>query len=218
MRPSVKRLTLDAMLLSAALLLSYIEHLLVPYLFLPGVHLGLANVGIMYAFFRIGRLDALCVSLLRVCLMAMLFGSLSSFLFSIFGAVLSYLAILLLSLLGALALGAYLICIAAAGGIEYSGAKLALLCASVLFPLGTTMRYLFVMYRPSNSVENILFAIFAVALLLYILNEGKRMISGVSSRAYTASLLLSLLLLLTSFTTQIDPPRIQALKLKQMVE
>lgn len=101
MRPSVNRLTLDAMLLSAALLLSYIEHLLVPYLFLPGVHLGLANVGIMYAFFRIGRLDALCVSLLRVCLMAMLFGSLSSFLFSLFGAVLSYLAILLLSLLGA---------------------------------------------------------------------------------------------------------------------
>ena len=125
-----------------------------------------------------------------------------SVIYAIYGAVLAFTAgkpsvYSLLSLLGALALGAYLICIAAAGGIEYSGAKLALLCASVLFPLGTTMRYLFVMYRPSNSVENILFAIFAVALLLYILNEGKRMISGVSSRAYTASLLLSLLSSLT---------------------
>ncbi len=100
MRPSVKRLTLDAMLLSAVLLLSYIEHLLVPYLFLPGVHLGLANVGVMLAFFRVGRVDALSVSLLRVCVMALLFGSLSSFLFSLFGAALSYLVILFLSLLG----------------------------------------------------------------------------------------------------------------------
>ena len=99
-----------------------------------------------------------------------------SVIYAIYGAVLAFTAgkpsvYSLLSLLGALALGAYLICIAAAGGIEYSGAKLALLCASVLFPLGTTMRYLFVMYRPSNS--------------------------GVASRAYTASLLLSLLSSLT---------------------
>ena len=95
-----KRLTLDAMLLASVLLLSYIEHLLLPYLFLPGVHLGLANVGIMYAFFRVSRMDAAVISLLRVFLMAMLFGSISSFAFSLCGAAFSYLAILSLSFLG----------------------------------------------------------------------------------------------------------------------
>ena len=79
MRQPVKRMTLDAMLLAAVLLLSYIEHLLVPYLFLPGVHLGLANIGVMFAFFRIGKWDALGISLLRVFLMGLLFGSFSSF-------------------------------------------------------------------------------------------------------------------------------------------
>ena len=101
MRQPVKRMTLDAMLLAAVLLLSYIEHLLVPYLFLPGVHLGLANIGVMFAFFRIGKWDALGISLLRVFLMGLLFGSFSSFCFSLCGALCAYLIILLLSIFGA---------------------------------------------------------------------------------------------------------------------
>ena len=100
MRQPVKRMTLDAMLLAAVLLLSYIEHLLVPYLLLPGVHLGLANIGVMFAFFRIGKWDALGISLLRVFLMGLLFGSFSSFCFSLCGALCAYVILLLLSLFG----------------------------------------------------------------------------------------------------------------------
>ncbi|MBR0450036.1 MAG: hypothetical protein IIX30_04390, partial [Clostridia bacterium] len=97
----------------------------------------------------------------------------------------------LASLLGALAFGGFLIFAALKDGFEYHGAKLALLCLSILFPIGITMKNVFYVYRPSNSVENTLCVIISVALLLYILTEGKRMISGVATRAYPLSLLLS---------------------------
>ena len=68
----------------------------------------------------------------------------------------------------------------------------ALLCLSVFFPLGLAMKNVIYLFRPSNSVENILSAVISISLLIYILNEGKRMTSGTVTRAYPASLLLSL--------------------------
>lgn len=97
-----------------------------------------------------------------------------------------------ISYIGALAFGGFLICAFAKGGFEYSGAKLALLCLSVFFPLGLAMKNVIYLFRPSNSVENILSAVISISLLIYILNEGKRMTSGTVTRAYPASLLLSL--------------------------
>ena len=73
----LKRLTGDAMLLCAAMILSYLEAILplslaVP---LPGVKLGLANLAVMVAFFRFGAADAAAVSAARVLLCGLLFGS-----------------------------------------------------------------------------------------------------------------------------------------------
>lgn len=88
----VKRLSLDAMLLSAAMTLSYIEavlplSLIVP---LPGAKLGLANVAVTLCFYMISPVDALIVSLTRVVLTSLLFGNISSFVFSLFGSLLAY--------------------------------------------------------------------------------------------------------------------------------
>lgn len=92
----VKRLCLDAMLLCVAMMLSYIEAILplslvIP---LPGAKLGLANVAVTLCFFAVSPIDAAIVSLTRVCLTALLFGNLNSFLFSLFGAVLAYLGMI----------------------------------------------------------------------------------------------------------------------------
>ena len=88
------------MLLALALLLSYVESL-VPLAFaLPGMKLGLANLAVMYAFFNVSRLHGVAISLLRVCLVSLLFGQASSFFFALCGACLSALALFLLSLVG----------------------------------------------------------------------------------------------------------------------
>lgn len=98
----VKRLSLDAMLLGAALMLSYIEAILplslvIP---LPGAKLGLANIAVMLCFYKVSPIDALTVSILRVVTVALLFGNLSSFSFALAGALLAYLGMWLGKLMG----------------------------------------------------------------------------------------------------------------------
>lgn len=100
-RTTSRRVWLDASLLAAALMLSYLEHLLplTALLPLPGLKLGLANTVTVLAFALLSPADALTVSLLRVCITGVLFGSWTSFLFSLCGALASFLALLLARLL-----------------------------------------------------------------------------------------------------------------------
>ena len=90
-RRRVRRLVLDAMLLSLAMIFSFVEHLLP--LPLPGVKLGLANVVVAALFYLLSPVDALVVSLVRICLSALLFGSPVSFYFSLCGGALALLVL-----------------------------------------------------------------------------------------------------------------------------
>ena len=88
----VVRVCRDAAFLCAALMFSYLEtmfplSLLIP---LPGVKLGLANVLITAVFFWHSPVDAGIVSFLRVCIAALLFGTVTSFFFSFLGALCAY--------------------------------------------------------------------------------------------------------------------------------
>ena len=73
----LNRFALDAMLLGAAMMLSYIEAVLPIALVIPvpGVKLGLANLAVMIAFFDCGIVDAAVISAARVLLCGLLFGS-----------------------------------------------------------------------------------------------------------------------------------------------
>ena len=83
-----KKLTLLALLTAVAMILSYVETL-IPSAGIPGVKLGLANVAVIFALYRLGWREALGISLVRVFMVSMLFGSMSALLYSLAGAVLS---------------------------------------------------------------------------------------------------------------------------------
>ena len=83
-----KRLVLLAMLTAVAMLLSYVESLL-PSVGIPGVKMGLANIAVIFALFRFGWKEAAALSLVRVVLVSLLFGSVGAMLYSLAGAVLS---------------------------------------------------------------------------------------------------------------------------------
>ena len=85
---STKKLTALALLTATAMILSYVESL-VPSVGVPGVKLGLANIAVIFALFRLGGKSALAVSLVRVFMVTMLFGSMSALLYSLAGAALS---------------------------------------------------------------------------------------------------------------------------------
>ena len=83
-----KRLVLLAMLTAVAMILSYVESLL-PSVGIPGVKMGLANIAVIFALFRFGWKEAATLSLVRVVLVSLLFGSVGAMLYSLAGAVLS---------------------------------------------------------------------------------------------------------------------------------
>ena len=90
MKIDTKKLTLIGLLASVALILSFIETLLPPlYSFAPGVKIGLPNVIILFALYRLSLREAALVSAVRLILSALLFGSAVSFAYSLAGAALS---------------------------------------------------------------------------------------------------------------------------------
>ena len=83
------------MLTASAMILSYVESLL-PSVGIPGVKMGLANIAVIFVLFRFGWKEAAGVSLVRVVLVSLLFGSVGALLYSLAGAVLSLIVMALL--------------------------------------------------------------------------------------------------------------------------
>ncbi|MBR3473433.1 MAG: Gx transporter family protein [Oscillospiraceae bacterium] len=95
MRMKTKKVTVMAMCIALAMILSYLESL-IPSPGIPGVKLGLANLAVIFALYKLGWKEAVGVSLLRVLLVSLLFGHAASLMYSAAGAVLSLLGMILL--------------------------------------------------------------------------------------------------------------------------
>lgn len=78
------------LLIALAMILSYIESRIPAFVAIPGIKMGLANIVVVFALYRLGAKEALLVSALRVVLSTLLFGSILSFAYSFSGALLSY--------------------------------------------------------------------------------------------------------------------------------
>lgn len=79
-----------------AMILSFVESQIPAFVAIPGIKLGLPNIAIIMILYKFGYKEATVVSLLRVLLTSLLFTSTLSMLYSIAGAVLSLLAMILL--------------------------------------------------------------------------------------------------------------------------
>ena len=89
-RKKLYELTLLSLLTSAALILSYVEAVLPPvFSAVPGIKLGFPNILIIYILYRMDVFRAAAVSLVRILLVSLLFGTVLSFLYSLSGAILS---------------------------------------------------------------------------------------------------------------------------------
>lgn len=83
-------MTTLAMLVATAMILSFVESQIPPIVPIPGVKLGLANAATIFALYKLGAPEAITVSLVRVSLSSVLFGSVTSFAYAIAGALLSF--------------------------------------------------------------------------------------------------------------------------------
>ncbi len=88
---NVRKLVRCALLLCIALVLSYLENVVVlRFALLPFMKLGLANIVVTLAFFELSRAEAFAVSAMRVIIMGILFGSIISFCYSALGALFAF--------------------------------------------------------------------------------------------------------------------------------
>ena len=79
-----------------AMIFSYIESIIPVPIPVPGIKLGVANIAVITILYTLGIKEAVIINILRISLTAMLFGNLNSFLFSIAGAVLSMVTMIVL--------------------------------------------------------------------------------------------------------------------------
>ena len=86
---------------SLAIVLAYIE-LLIPPLFSAayGIKMGLPNIAIIFALYKFGAKEAIVISSVRLLAVALLFGNIVSFTYSIVGAILSLSLMILLKRVG----------------------------------------------------------------------------------------------------------------------
>ena len=91
-----KDVALTGLLIALALILSYLESLVPLSFAIPGIKLGLPNLVIVFALYRLRPGVAAAISLLRVLLVALLFGSALSLAYSAAGAAVSFAVMLLL--------------------------------------------------------------------------------------------------------------------------
>ena len=91
------KVTFIGLSVSLALLLSYVELLLPPiFVSVPGIKMGLPNVVILYTLYTLGVKHAILVSGVRLVISSILFGNPMTFLYSLAGATLSMLVMVLL--------------------------------------------------------------------------------------------------------------------------
>lgn len=136
MRSNTRRLSLLALCVATAMILSFIESRLPTFVPIPGVKLGLANVAVIFTVYKLGYASGAAVSLVRVFLSALLFGSPVSFIYSLAGAVLSFTVMLILKE----ALKMHTVGVSIAGGVAHNVGQIA--AASVIMGTNAVVYYL----------------------------------------------------------------------------
>lgn len=90
MDEQTKRTARLGLFLAFALILGYVEALLPLPVGIPGIKLGLANLAVLLALYRMGAKAAFMTDVLRIILNGFLFGSLYGILYSMAGGILSF--------------------------------------------------------------------------------------------------------------------------------
>ena len=93
---NTKKTAFIGLAISLAMILSFVESQIPAFVAIPGVKVGLPNLVIVFLLYKIGWKESVMVNILRVVLVALLFGNVQTLSFSLIGAALSLLGMILL--------------------------------------------------------------------------------------------------------------------------
>ena len=118
------KLTFLALSVTLAMILSFVESQIPAMVAIPGVKVGLANIVVVFALYKLGWKEAVVISLTRVFLVGLLFGNGISILYSITGATVSFAAMVLLKQAKVFSTMA----VSVAGGVLHNLGQIAMAC------------------------------------------------------------------------------------------
>ena len=93
---STKKIAVRALLVALAMVLSYIESQIQFLTMVPGMKLGLTNLVVMVALYKINEKEAIIINIVRIFLVGFTFGNLFSIMYSLAGGILSGVVMILL--------------------------------------------------------------------------------------------------------------------------
>lgn len=96
MRIDTKKLAMMGLFTALAMIFGYVEAILPISIGIPGVKLGLANLVVVFALYRLRPWEAFWINVVRIILVSFMFGNLSMMIYSLAGGVLSFAVMALL--------------------------------------------------------------------------------------------------------------------------
>lgn len=97
---NVKRISVYGMITAVAIVLSWLESQIPPFFPVPGMKIGLTNIIVIIALYKMGSGSAMAVNVLRIVIVSFLFGGPSALLYSLSGGMLSTLVMIFLKWTG----------------------------------------------------------------------------------------------------------------------
>ena len=119
-----KKVAFLGLAIALAMILSFVESQIPALVAIPGIKVGLPNLVIVFLLYRVGWKETVIVSLVRIVLVSILFGNVQTMTFSVAGAILSLLSMILLKKLN------WFSCIAVSivGGIFHNVGQIVAAC------------------------------------------------------------------------------------------
>lgn len=135
-----KRLALYGILAALALVLSYMEAMIPTFFAVPGMKLGLTNLVVLVALYRMGTKPAIVINFARILLTSILFGTVVSLWYSLAGGLLSGIVMILLKNTGKF----QPLTVSVAGGVMHNVGQI--LVAMVVMQTNAIAWYLLVLW------------------------------------------------------------------------
>ena len=131
-----KKVATLGLCIALSMVLSFIEHQIPPLVAVPGVKVGLPNLVMVFMLYKIGWKETAIVSIVRVVLVSMIFGSVVSMAYGLAGATLSLTGMILLKKTKLFST----ITVSVVGGVLHNVGQIAIAC--IIMETGLLVYYL----------------------------------------------------------------------------
>ena len=137
---SVRKIAIRSLLVALAMVLSYIESQIPVGTMVPGMKLGLTNLVVMVALYRVDEKEAIIINVIRILLVGFTFGNLFSIAYSLSGGILSGMVMILLKKTNKVGMTT----VSVAGGISHNVGQI--IVAMIVMETSAILYYLLVLW------------------------------------------------------------------------